>query len=76
MTDSSHSLASNSLSEFHVLTEVDPSDRYGRSKLTEESIAKLRSKIENQKRKVSDSLTSSFISSQGRYSIRGSSNVT
>ena len=66
MTDSSHSLASNSIgSEFHVLTEVDPNLLHGRSQLTEESIAKLRSKIENQRRKVTDSLTSSFVSSQG-----------
>ncbi|KAI6654618.1 Centrosome-associated protein [Oopsacas minuta] len=65
MTDSSLSITSHSTcSDFHVLTEVDPNVKYGRTKLTEDSIAKLRNKIEVQKRKVSDSLSSSFISSQ------------
>lgn len=64
MEDRSLSAVSHSsCSDFYILTEVD--GMYGRNKLTEESIAKLRDKIEIQKRKVSDSLTSSFISSQG-----------
>ena len=64
MDDSSLSAISlSTCSEFHILTEVD--GMYERNKLTEESIAKLRDKIEIQKRKVSDSLTSSFIFSQG-----------
>ena len=63
MEDRSLSAISHSTcSDFHILTEVE--GVYGRNKLTEESVSKLRDKIEIQKRKVSDSLTSSFISSQ------------
>ena len=68
MTHSSISLASTPSSEFYVLSEVDTNLRSGISLLTEDSIAKLRSKIETQKKKVSDVLShhsSSFIYTTG-----------